>query len=552
MNKLFSLVLLATSTTSLALPTYYSKHTNLKNTPGITSRSTLLGDTDDPNTVWVLPPNAGKVRYKGYAPSGNLRFCEGMKKVVKRIERLQDKLSEIDDMIEAEAGELKRLNEIVKQKRNELAKHVQNPHIKEITLLEGKSLRLTLQIEKLTEQLSKTENPKEIEILDKRIRDLQTEEAEVKRLIAKLSEENREAYLAYTIAKQELDAAKTNAKSHNDYLLDLMAQYSEIEDTAFRSYARYVKFEGAIVHVDYDSRWKNEVNRLSETYSNLNFREIPTYNSRVTTNFANATDKDSYFESLPMLLRYNINGQGYLPYGERKEKDDPNRGKYSFPENVGVDLTLNLVGACPIVDPDYFDDTDFEIERDKEGIPKFALSAVYEYDVAYQFEVDAKFNLWSFYEKIVTQGTRGGLFSSKSYVNVLEHNFSGDQFEFNLVNEGNFPPQAIKDIKSEIKAELMNRVLTTIAEPKTKNQPKVPTPGTPPEIGAVVIAEGLNKVCGISIYCQVGSWVFKIAGSIWGNKETQTKMQKRWDVVAKERWNTTTMAPKQAIVTYKR
>lgn len=552
MLKIIATLALSISATSLALPTYYAKNTMLKSTPGISSRSTLLADSVDPHRVWVLPPNAGKVKYTGMTPNGNLDFCPTVKKVVKRVEKMQDRLAQLDKRIEDATDELDQLNKVVQEKRLELAKHVKNQHIAEIAELEDKIDDLQGVINDLTEKMTNSDNPEEIDVLKSRIKQYRKERKEARKLAAKLRNENRKSYRAYTRAKQELSAAEENLATHNDHLLKLYATYSEIEDGIFMSYKRYVKLEGVIASLDYDSGWDNELSKLRTEHPALSFSAIPTYNSRVVSHFINATDKESYFESLPMLLSYNVNGIPHLPYGERKEVADPDRGKHSFPEIVALDLRLNLLGGCPMANPEFYAGTGYEVERGKDGVPKFALTTVYEYDAAYHFDVEAKYNLWGFYQKIVTKGKKGGFFSSKSYVDVLEDKFNKDTFDFKIVNEGHVPAKEVKNIKTEIKAELMGRVLTAIAEPKTKNSPKVPTPGTPPEPGAVVIANGLNKVCGLNIYCQVGSWVFRAAGAVFGDQKTQTKIEKRWNVMAEEKWSTTSMVPRQAVVTYKR
>lgn len=552
MRNIIVLAAFAVSFTSFGLPSYYVKNTNLNAVSNTPSRSTLIADSEDPNKVWVLPPHAGKVEYRGYTPSGGLGLCPALKDALKNISLIEKQMLKIQIKIGERENELDQLNREVVQKRKELARQIKNPHILEISQLELKVAALNRKIENLVNKMGDSDNPEEIKRLDKLLKQSQEQLLAVSEQLEELKIDNREAFIKYTIAKQEYDAAVETAHTHNRYLQDLLEDYDKNQDRVFARLDRYVKTTGAVASLDYDSQWTREMRFLQETHPNLNFVRMPTYNSRVSAKLVPKQNKDTYFQGLPLILHYNVNGKAHLPYGERFEKNDPGRRSSGLPEIVALDLTLNLVGGCPLVDPNYFDGLGIKLDRDANGVAKFGISTVYEYDVAFKFDVEAKYNLWSFYEKIVTKGTKGGLFSSKAYVDVLESTMAKDEFELIIRNEGEMTPKQIKEIKQEVRAELMNRVLTTIARPDPKNPPKIPSPGLPPEPGSTVIWIGSGKICGVNLYCRVGGWAFRIAGAIWGDKKTQTKVRQQWDTLVEERWDITTMAPRQAIVTYKR
>lgn len=548
-----SIAAFAAGATAFGLPSPYAKNTQLNSTPGISSRSTLIGDSQDPEKVWVLPPNAGEVQFKGFNATANIGLCAAVKRVTKRVDSLEAKMEQIDERIKAEEVELARLNRVVEEKRTALAKELENPYVKEISALEERRAILDVTIDQLIDKLSKSEDPEQIKVIRTQIADYRTEKRDLVVKLAELKANNNVAYQKYKVAKQELDAAKENLNTHNDYLLDLHDKYERLLSSVNERFKKYVKTEGGFAHIDYDSRWQQEIADLQANYSELRFSPIPTYNSRVIAEFIKDSDAESYFESMPSLLGYNVNGKGQLPYGTHFEKDDPERSKHSFPEVVTIDLRLNLIGACPMADKDFYKDLNYEVKRDRNGVPMFGISTVYEFDVAFKYDVQAEYNLWSFYEKIVRKGTRGGFFSSKSYVEVLEDSDDSSFFNFDFISETPVDPNEIARIRTEIKADLMNRVLTTIAQPKsTSTRDGVPKPSNPPAPGTVVIANGLNKICGVNIYCQVGGWIFRVAGSIWGSSKTETRIRQTWNKSAKENWSHTVMKPKQAIVTYRR
>lgn len=551
MLKIIPILALTFSATSLALPTHFAKNTFLKSKDNISTRSILLADTDDPSTVWVLPPNAGQVVFKRITRTSNADFCNSMKLLVLDVEEIDNERRIIRKEVFARRAEVDEARKVVNHRRDELAKVSGLPEIKQIEQQEMLVQDIGDKISDLHEELKKTKDREQRKILKARIKEAKKELRTEKRVLRELVKEHRDSHRKYERAKSALESAEKTLKEYNKHLKELYASLRKISNEIMELYKERGKLEGAVASMDYDSKWSEELKSLQTKYSDLNFVKIPTYNARVQSNFQPIDNKQSYYDTLPPVAAYNVNGQGYLPYGVRKNQSDSDRDGTSFPENVAVDLRLNLVGACPALDSIFFEEVDYDIKRDGSGVPLFGLSTVYEYDAAYKYRVEASYNLWGFFEKIVKKGTSGGLFSSRSYVEVLESEMSKDKFSFKLENESQMPAEEIKRVKNEIKSELMNRVLTTVATPDPKGQPAIPKVGTPPEPGSVVIANGLNKICGWNIYCQVGSWVFRVAGA-FGNKEARTTFRKLTDRTATEIWDTTTMVPKQAIVTYKR
>lgn len=549
MHKIISLVLLTSSTAAMALPTFYSTNTYLKEKSGISSRSTLLGDTDDPSTVWVLPPNAGQVKFKGLVESGNARFCNGMKLLVLDVEEIDKERRTIRKEVFKRRAEVEEARKVVDHRRDELAKLSNLPEIEQIDQQAILVDDLSVKVDDLYEELKKTKDREQRKILKARIKEVKEELKIEKKTLRDLKKEYRKSYRAYQRAQKSLESAEKAHKNYNKYLKELYTELRKMSNEIMEIYKERGKMQGAIASMDYNSQWSNEIAQLQTAYSDVNFVKMPTYNARVQSNFIPTTDKESYYDSLPPVAAYNVNGNGQLPYGVRKNKAE--RAGTGFPENVGVDLMLNLVGACPALDDAFFAEVDYDVKRDGNGVPLFGLSTTYEYDVAYKYRVEASYNLWTFFEKIVKKGTKGGFFTSQAYVDVLESEMTKDAFTFKIENQAQMPAAEVKSIKQEIKSELMNRVLTTVATPDPKGTPETPKVGTPPELGSVVIGKGLNKICGWNVYCQVGSWVFRVAGA-FGNKEARTTFRKITDRTASEIWDTTTMVPRQAIATYER
>ena len=248
------------------------------------------------------------------------------------------------------------------------------------------------------------------------------------------------------------------------------------------------------------------------------------------------TDKESYLNSLPAILDYNISGHKFTPWGERNIGE----AATGMPELIAGSLRLSLIGACPLAVEGFFKDKDVNVKESANGNPLLALSATYEYPTTFKYKVEASYNLYRFYEKIKKKGKRGGFFSSKAYASLIEDAVGGDTFEIKWEEQDDdFTQEQRLKITAQLKEELTNRVLKIMAEPIMSSAPAMAldNPGVPPENGAVVLANGLNKSCGFNLYCKIGSWVLKGANAIWGSSSTEERFKQTWDRTATEIWS---------------
>lgn len=552
MQKIIISFLAAAATTSFALPSVYVKNSNLTKQVKESSVSTLVADTQDPNRVWVLPPNAGQAELQDIAPTTNASLCRGTKALLNGVSDLDEKRAELSLAMVDNEKESKKLSEIVQQRRDELASVEALPEVQDMKRLASAIEKITGEIEDLYEKAGEAETKEERDAIRQEIKELKAEKKEAKQELKELKKEHRKNYAKFNRAQRRLKAAQENLADVNAYLEQILKDIDDATASMLQLYKERAPLVGATASIDYNSGWTNEIKRLSSNYQGLNFSRIPTYNARVHADFIKVTDKETYYQMLPPIAGYNINGHGKLPYGERKKVDDPERHLTAFPEAVVADLYLNLVGACPALDKDFFEKVDFDFKRGGSGVPLYAISTTYEYDAASVFEVKARYNLWSFYEKVVKRSTRGGFFSRRSFIDIIETKFGNDSLSIEIRNDGHIPPEKVEQIRKDIKIELVSRVLNAIARPKFGQTIKTPVHHLPEENGAVVLAKGLGKVCGVNIYCQVGGWILRAGDAIFGTTTAQTRFQKSWNHTATEHWKDTKLVPKQGITTYMR
>lgn len=552
MQKILLALVATAATTSFALPSAYVKNSNLKTVKAESSASTLIADTQDPNKVWVLPPSAGQATVKSLVATGNAGFCQGMKSLIAGVNDLDAQRVAIAKSLRTSEQEAKQLAQTVRQRRNELAAIGDLPGGEDMKRLVNEIEELEEKIDELREKVLEVETKEEREEIRAAIKEAKAERKEKKADLKAVRKEHRDTYKKLTKAQKLLKAAEENLKKMNEHVKILVKDLTEITDDILGTFGQRAKLLGASAMIDYDSHWSQEIAKLQSSYGSLNFAKIPTYSARVHAGFIHIGTSDSYFSQLPPVAAYNVNGKPGLPYGERKKQDDPERAGTAFPEIVAADLGLNLIGACPALDKDFFSDIDFKVKRDTDGVPVYAISTTYEYDAASTFEVKASYNLWSFYEKIVTKTTRGGFFSRRSFVDILESKLGDDKFKIEIIDAGDVPAEKIEQIRKQIKAELMSRVLTAVARPTSGSKVIVPSHDLPPQSGAVVLAKGLGKLCGANVYCQAGGWILRVGDAIFGSTTAQTRFRQSWNHTAREHWKSTKLVPKQGMTTYRR
>lgn len=540
------------TTASYALPSAYVSDTKLKDVGPIKTRSTLIADNDNPSRVWVLPPKTGEIDYKDFVASSNTPMCNSLKELMIEMQEIDGQIKSQRQRIKEREPELAKAHQELTKRRNELADLGDKPSIKEMILLETRLEDVEQRIEEIIDELDKTDDPEVLAELKAELKEQRAERSELRGELRELRKKHRKDYAAYSKAKRRYEAAQQNFAEVDADIKQLIGIWQSFQEDILRTYKNRGRLHGGTAAMDYQTGWGHELASLQSQYSQLDFVAMPTFNSRIYAGFFAATDEDSYYRNLPPLMSYSVNGQPQLPWGKRIPVTSGARGASGLTSVVVGDFHYNLIGGCPIVDKEFFAEVDFDVKRRADGLPRYGLSASYEYDMAFSFAVEASYNLYKVYQKIAKHGTKGGLFTSKSYSEVVETQFDEDTFSFKVTTNENLPAKTLAKIRTEIKKELINRVLTMTASPMMTGKPAIKVPGVPPKRGAIVMADGLDKVCGFNIYCQVGAWVLRIGDSIWGSSEAETNFKRVWNRRATEVWSQNSVSPRQSTITFRR
>ncbi len=504
------------------------------------TNSTLLRDNKDPNIVWVLPPTGGEASLTNFSPSASLVMCSGLKDVMIASNAQDARLRKISEQIDAKMPDFEEKEKALIAAQEALAK-LSKGNIAELTLIQDEITDLRKANDRILEDLETcTANCKELNETRKANRDrISTLEEKYDTLV----DANRELVREYTRAENAVDQAQEAFNTVASGLDAIQTKQAALKLVISASLADKAKLEGGTALVNYDTGWEANVQKLEELFPQYQFNQIPTRATRIHANIVTAGSSDTYYDSLPSLLDYSILGLNFMPFGQALRDDQG--ALNAFPSVVSGNFRLSMMGACPLADTKFFEGVNYSAKLAASGDPIYAISATYEYPVAFAFKMTATYNLYKFYEIIQKKSSSGGFFSSKSKSEVSEKKIDKDAFfiDWDVEDpESIYSEEKRAQVASSIKDDLVARVLVTMAQPIYQGAPALPQDaGVPPTPGALVLADGLQKTCGFNIYCQAGSWILKGATAIFGSSKSESTFRSEWDREAKETWSATTV-----------
>ena len=513
------------------------------------TNSTLLRDAEKSQTVWVLPPTAGRTEFKGLYRSANLTFCPSIKNLATATGEINLRIANLYKRREDLQPEMEAAEKALRHAQERLGQVAASQGMTEVILVQDQVDSLEKKREKLVTDLN-TCTQACAQVLEEFHRvgdDLRA----TKDRLTLLQDANRDEVRQYNLAKAGVEQARESFDTVGERVNRLQASLTELSSQVFAMYGTMGKLEGGNAQIDYSTGWTENVGKLSSEFPQFSFNQIPTANARIYANIIGASSEENYYSSLPAILDYTINGMKYVPWG------DSDYTQAALPSVLTGNVRLSTLGACPIADSTFFQGTGMTAVAGDAGTPLFSISASYEYPVAFKYKVTASYNLYKFYEQIKRSGTSGGLFSSSSYSEVLENKIDRDAFSIDwLIEDPNSDMDSKKraEITNELKKDLMNRVLVTIAQPgiPQSSSPTFIDAGTPPTPGAIVFADGLSDTCGWNIYCQAGSWILRGLTAIFGSSSSEQTFRSNWDRTATETWSAETATFRPGITAFKR
>jgi predicted nucleic acid-binding Zn-ribbon protein len=521
---------------ALAAPTLYPRNVDALRQVINTTNATLLGDTENPYMVYVLPPKAGTATAsQSQFRSANIGFCQEMANLQTFSRELAAVINRKALQLQDREPELQAAQHRAQTLREQAEQMVASSRdLQTVISISDRLQTIESRLDSLYDRLNRcTDSTPECELITTEARNLEREKTDLNAEARVLRTKVRTELAQYNRARQAAQAAR---EAYDEALAPynrILQGLEQARSTLFSSYSQFGKLEGGYASITYDSGWDQSMQTLRAANPGIRFEMIDTRNAQLRVGLTGASSREEYLASLPAILDYTVNGRTYLPYGTATANDT----LPSFPSRLSGGMRLSLVGACPLVNPEIYG-----VKRDQQGLPVFTIGSTYEYPSTFRTRVSFQFNMYKVYEQIRDSGTSGGLFWTRSWNHVTENRLGRESMNVRWEEEDPSNQVTLEEkqrIEREIKNELMARALRQFATPMVDSHPELLAAPAVPTSGAIVLANGLSSTCGwYSIYCSAGAWLIRGLQSIFGGSESESTYRSRMDITETETWST--------------
>lgn len=525
---IFSIELMAVSL--FAEPTLYPKELNTFGAIQNNTDSNLLADHQDSRTFWVLPPNKAQAKVSDiFLKTANLGFCKEMGDLQRYSRELSADVIKLMKLKSSQQVSLQAKLEKANQLREEAEGFAVERGLQNLSYLEDMILSIESRLVYLYEQLDKCKAgcqsiEDEIQIS---LNDKNKALRERRQIFSATDANQKEYYKKQKKALAALESYKSELKSYNDLVVDIV----QVRTSLFDSYSTFGKLAGANARISYISSWDENLQKLRQENPGINFQKTATKNAKL------------YFEIVGTNALDGMNGIRAVSMAGTTDNGAVSFA--SFPESLSGSVELSLIGACPMVHPEYFD-----IDAANTSEMNYGLITSYDYDVLFQAKATVTYNMYKLYQKIVSSGSSGGLFSSRSWSKIEERNFFRDNLTISWNDPENSIPESEKiDREKEMQLSVLQRLSTLVLQ-NMPSRGDVASAGSPGPHGAIVISDSLIKHCPQNKYCLAGAAIFKALDAIFGNSSATASYTKIQDVQLIENYERTGKITKSAVTSY--
>jgi hypothetical protein len=521
---------LATSVPLWAEPTLYPPDLNVLSGVTNSTSSNILADAADSQTVWVMPPNTAEATVSGlHTKTAWMGFCAEMRDQTKYSKQLSEDIAVLMQKRVERQEELSKLQSRADQINEEAETFAVNENLQALLDIDVRIQAESLNIAELNKTLdSCTHDCGEIK---EQIKDANSALQQMRVDRNTIARQNAVAVMKYDQKKAQAKAAQRTADNARGVYTQAVKDLTEVQTTFRQSFAFFGAKEGARAGIAYTSDWDANVQRLRDENPGINFSKVATQNAKLMTVLTSLQGLNS--ESAIQRIEIGAqteNGAATFP---------------AFPEGFSANVVLSLIGACPMEHPEYFDIKDNDV-----GNMKYGVVVTYDYQTLFKAKATVTYDYYKMYQKIVSSGSSGGFFSSRSWSNVEEKNFFRDSFTVTWNDPENTVPQADKDAREqEMRRSVLSR-LATMALPESVNLAGIIAAAPPPRHGAVVAADQLVKVCPGNIYCMGTAAVLNVLDAIFGSSSSNSSYTKIQEGTITENYNNITKITKSWITSY--
>lgn len=516
---------------SMAVPTLY---------PDFYSRlvrnqtnSNYMADTRDYGRFYVLPPGEAVVRPRSlHTVTANVGFCREISELQKfnldtlrLINAMKTRESQTQVRVEQEKSR-------VQQLKNALSQYTAVRNLDEVIAIDVRIHQLEQRLDHLYDRYKVC--VQDCLVLNRDIQESQRLRTELSAQRISIAAKNMELLVEY-------DRMRGQIKEIEESIVVMEADNRKIRIDLFDLYTQFNRMfdahsarEGGRVSVLYESGWSQNVEKLRRDNPSFRFEKIPTKNAVIRAALLN---RDRVSPS-GAVIAFEVGGRSA----------DGVLHLESYPEAFLGDVVLNLLGACPLLHPDWFGLKSPPSLQDM----TFGLNVGFEYPAAMKYEVTAHYNMYRMYELIKSQGQSGGFFSTHSWSTQDEQLFFRDAFRVDWKVQDD-KKVITEEQKQAVNADLRRQVMSRLAAHLVMSNPTSPLvmPTAPPKSGALVLANSLSGACPGNTVCQGASIVLNVLQSVFGGAEMSQHLRQTLNINLRDTYSSESVVMQPMLTTYR-
>jgi uncharacterized protein YoxC len=518
---------------AIAAPTIYP--TDITALSALTNYTTsnLVADNVDARRVYVMPPTVASATVGNlHTITANVGFCQEMADAKNYSRSLLQKIKQLTlDEVEAK-GEADAIRLQLAAAREAASNFTTQARLQDLADLDTVIATSEGRLTDLYNQANTCNTT--CDLINKEIDGLVKNKAELLKTRRQITAAHAQDVRVYEHHRAKIENLKLNLADLDESWTKITQRVSQVRSDFQAIYKTFGKMEGARASLSFSSNWDKNVETLRLANPGIEFEKIQTQKAVVLSNIAISS-------SLPpegAILSYEVGGMNV-----EGQVDYP-----SYPESLAGNVRLSLIGTCPVLHPDLFE---INLPNGTDQM-KYGLTISYEYPTVFSVNATAKYNMYKMYSKVVSSGSSGGFFSSRSWSSVEERNFFKDSFVVHWDEQD--PAVALPDEqKAAIEAEMRKNIFDRIANlalPQTPDRSGIILSVGAPKHGSVVLADSLMKTCPGNVYCVAASIGLNVLDAIFGSSKTSSSYMQTYDTEGSESFSRTKVVFKPAITSY--
>lgn len=518
---------------AFASPTIYPTNTTKISSIKNTTNSNIVADTVDANKFYVMPPSIASATVDGlHTMTANLGFCREMaddqtysRNLAKKINDLT--LEEIESRGQAEV-----IRKNLATARESFSKFSIQNNLQDLNDLDATLTSIEV---RLSDLYTRAEDCQiSCESLNQEIKDLVAQKAKLQKDRRAITTAHAKDLREYEHRKALVAAIQSELKDLDEAWQKIYARLLQVKQDFSSMYQTFGKLEGARAKLSFKSDWDHNLSDLRNQNPGFSFEKIQTQNAQIMTNIALP-------ETIPTgaaILNYEVGGVNV----------SDKLSLSSYPENLSGNVRLSLVGACPVLHPDWFD---INLPNGTDQM-KYGLTISYEYPTTFSVNAKAEYNMFKMYQKIISSGSSGGFFSSRSWSNVEEKNMFRDSFQITWDEQDpdfTLPETQKEAIESEMRKHIFDRI-ATLALPQAPDRKGIIQAVGVPQHGSLVLADSLMGTCPGNEYCIGASIALNVLDAIFGSSSSNSSYLQIYDTKSVENFSRSKVVMKPMISVY--